>query len=135
MKIQRDELQVSYDKAVHQKDALQNDVIVYRSMLKDDGRDLEIPLEERHGRIWLDQLEKGRVPKATTDQKKVLALLESNKKQGLIPSHRLKVPLQTLKQLIQKAIEFSMEAVRSLAADQNQSKTKKSRSRDDGMSL
>lgn len=135
VKAQRDDLQVGYDKAVRQTDSLQQDVIVYRSMLKDDGRNVDIPLEERHGRIWLDQLEKGRVPRVTTDQKKIFALLESNEKQGFIPSHRLKAPLQALKQLIQKAVEFSMEAVRSFAADQKQSKTQKSRSRDDGRSL
>lgn len=132
---QRDVFQANYEATLRKSEALQQKIIVYESMLKDDGRNLTISQDERIGRIVLHHLENGREPKNLKDNEKWLAILEKNQQQGLIPSHRLNKYLEVFKAKVRKAVEVSMGFVRNKVTDQRPSKPTKSRSQDDGMSL
>lgn len=91
--------------------------IVYKSMLKDTGRELEVSSLEIKGRLVIDNVENGRLPKSEDKTKKWISVLEQNKEAGTIPLNRLESILDTLKALLEKLLNkelsFSLDGLKS----------------------
>lgn len=87
--------------------------IVFKSMLQDDDRDLNISQTEINGRIILFNLENGHEPKNREQGESWTSTLEENKRLKTIPQSRLQRGLEKLKVFIDKLLgrNFSMESV------------------------
>ncbi|MGX7395669.1 MobV family relaxase [Carnobacterium mobile] len=91
--------------------------IVYKSLLKDTGRELDVSSLEIKGRLVIDNVENGRLPKSEDKTKKWISVLEQNKEAGTIPLNRLESILDTLKALLEKLLNrelsFSLDSLKS----------------------
>lgn len=87
--------------------------IVFKSMLQDDNRDLNISQTEINGRIILFNLENGHEPKDREQGESWTSTLEENKRLKTISQSRLQRGLETLKVFIDKLLgrNFSMDSV------------------------
>lgn len=103
--------------------------IVFKSMLQDDDRNLDISQTEINGRIILFNLENGHEPKNREQGESWTSTLEENKRLKTIPQSRLQWGLETLKVFIDKLLgrNFSMDSVLHKA---RQEKSKKSKSKE-----
>jgi len=87
--------------------------IVFKSMLQDDNRDLNISQTEIDGRLILFNLENGHEPLDREQGERWSSTLEENKRLKTIPQSRLQRGLDKLKQFIEKFLVrgFSMDSV------------------------
>ena len=87
--------------------------IVFKSMLQDDNRDLNISQTEIDGRLILFNLENGQEPLDREQGERWSSTLEENKRLKTIPQSRLQRGLDKLKQFIEKFLVrgFSMDSV------------------------
>lgn len=87
--------------------------IVFKSMLQDDNRDLNISQTEIDGRLILFNLENGHEPLDRERGERWSSTLEENKRLKTIPQSRLQRGLDKLKQFIEKFLVrgFSMDSV------------------------
>lgn len=110
--------------------------IIFKSMLQDDDRDLNISQTERNGRIILFNLESGHEPDNREQAETWTSTLEENKRLKTIPQSRLQWGLDKVKQFIDKILgrDFSMESVlRKVQEDKAKEPMTKKKSR--GMEL
>lgn len=103
----------------HQKDA-----IVYKSMLQDTNRDLEISETEKKGRLILFNLENGHEPRNRQEGEQWLSILEENKKAKTIPQKRLEGFIERLKAFLDKILgkerKFSLEGLKNQSEQSQQ---------------
>lgn len=87
--------------------------VIFKSMLQDDDRDLNISQTEIDGRLILFNLEHGYEPKNREEGEKWASVLEENKRLKTIPRSRLQRGLDKLKQFIDKLLGrgFSMDSI------------------------
>lgn len=85
--------------------------------MKDTGRELDVSSLEIKGRLVIDNVENGRLPKSEDKTKKWISVLEQNKEAGTIPLNRLESILDTLKALLEKLLNrelsFSLDSLKS----------------------
>lgn len=90
--------------------------IIYKSMLQDVGRDLNISEVEKKGRLIMFNLENGYEPKNLQEGEEWLSILQENKKSGKIPEKRLEGFLGLLKafldRLLGKGQKYSLEGLK-----------------------
>lgn len=100
--------------------------IVFKSMLQDDNRDLNISQTEINGRIILFNLENGHGPKDREQGESWTSTLEENKMLKTIPQSRLQRGLEKLKVFIDKLLgrNFSMDSVLHKAQQEKLKKPK-----------
>lgn len=102
---------------------LQRNEIIYKSMLQDTNRDLNISEVEKYGRLILFNLENGHEPKNKNEAEHWFSILEENKEDQTIPIKRLEGFLERLKafldRLLGKEQKYSLEG---LKRQQEQSK-------------
>ena len=80
------------------------DAIVYKSMLQDINKDLEISDTEKKGRLILHSLENGHKPKNRKEGEQWLSILEENKEAKTIPQKRLEGFIERLKEFLDKIL-------------------------------
>ncbi|MEK4715953.1 hypothetical protein MKX62_24605, partial [Sporosarcina sp. FSL K6-5500] len=110
--------------------------IVFKSMLQDDNRDLNISQTEINGRIILFNLENGHGPKDREQGESWTSTLEENERLKTIPQSRLQRGLEKLKVFIDKLLgrNFSMDSVLHKAQQEKSKKPKsKKKSHDIGL--
>lgn len=89
--------------------------IIYKSMLKDTNRDLNITDLEKKGRLSLDSLEKGNVPANLEKAQMWESVLEENERAGTIPKNRIQGVLKGIKaHIVDKHVKESGFSVREL---------------------
>jgi len=110
--------------------------IVFKSMLQDDNRDLNISQTEINGRIILFNLESGHGPEDREQGERWTSTLEENKRLKTIPQNRLQRGLEKLKVFIDKLLgrNFSMNSVLQ-QAEKEKSKKPKSKKKSHDMGL
>lgn len=110
--------------------------IVFKSMLQDDDRDLNISQTEINGRIILFNLENGHEPKNKDQAESWTSTLEENKRLKTIPLSRLQIGFNKLKEIINKFLDLEspLNAVLRKVAREN-ARTPKSRKKSRGMEL
>ncbi|MEK4715929.1 MobV family relaxase [Sporosarcina sp. FSL K6-5500] len=110
--------------------------IIFKSMLQDDNRDLNISQTEINGRIILFNLENGHEPKNREQGESWTLTLEENKRLKTIPQSRLQRGLDKLKQFIDKLLGrgFSMDSILHRVQQEKSEKPKsKKKSHDMGL--
>lgn len=94
----------------------QRNEIIYKSMLQDTDRNLNISEVEKKGRLILYNLENGYSPKNLEEGQRWLSVLEENKKYKTIPERRLEGFLRRLKAFIDKLLgksqKYSMDGLK-----------------------
>ncbi|PEW69381.1 hypothetical protein CN448_12835 [Bacillus cereus] len=110
------------------------DAIVYKSILQDTNRHIEIGELEKKGRLVLFNLENGHEPKNQKEGQQWLSILEENKKVKTISQKRLEAFIERLKAFLDKILgkgkEFSLEGLKRKSEQLKQTrqlKTKKDR--------
>lgn len=92
-------------------------VIIYKSILKDAKIPFQISEMEKQGRLILSKVENGRMPEDEQKAKKWISVLEQNKEAGTIPLNRLESILEVLKafleKLLNKELKFSLDGLKS----------------------
>ncbi|MGR5976191.1 MobV family relaxase, partial [Bacillus paranthracis] len=101
------------------------DAIVYKSMLQDINKDLEISDTEKKGRLILHSLENGHKPKNRKEGEQWLSILEENKEAKTIPQKRLEGFIERLKEFLDKIL--GEERKYSLSGLKRQSEQSKKR--------
>ena len=116
----------------------QKNEIIYKSMLQDTDRDLNISETERKGRLIIFNLENGHDPKNRQEGQQWLSILEENSKAKTIPQKRLEGLIERLKAFIDRLLgkenKFSLDGLKNLK-EQEQIRQKpkaKKKSRDMG---
>lgn len=101
----------------------QRNEIIYKSMLQDTNRDLNISEVEKYGRLILFNLENGHEPRNKNEAEHWFSILEENKEAQTIPINRLEGFLERLKafldRLLGKERKYSLEGLKK---QQEQSK-------------
>jgi len=112
------------------------DAIVYKSILQDTNRDIQISELEKKGRLVLFNLENGHEPKKQKEGKQWLSILEENKRAKTIPQKRLEAFIERLKAFLDKILgkgkEFSLEGLKRRSEQLKQTRQPKTK-RDRGM--
>lgn len=110
--------------------------IIFKSMLQDDNRDLNISQMERNGRIILFNLESGHEPKDQAEGESWTETLEENKRLKTIPQSRLQNGLDKLKKFLDKLLgrDFTLDGILQ-RVQQDKAKKPKSRKRSNEMEL
>ncbi|WJE55492.1 MobV family relaxase (plasmid) [Bacillus cereus] len=107
------------------------DAIVYKSMLQDINRDLEISETEKKGRLILHNLENGHNPKNRKEGEQWLSILEENKKANTIPTKRLEGFIERLKAFLDKILgkerKYSLEGLKRQSEQSKQERRPKTR--------
>ncbi|MCI0768408.1 hypothetical protein LOK41_27440, partial [Bacillus sp. TL12] len=107
------------------------DAIVYKSMLQDTNRNLEISELEKNGRLVLFNLENGHEPKNRKEGEQWLSILEENKKANTIPQKRLEGFIERLKAFLDKILgkerKFSLEGLKRQSEQSKQERRPKTR--------
>lgn len=115
----------------------ENDLILAKSLLKDNGQDLVMNESERLGRLIIDSFERGLLPKDISKAQEAYSVLEENKKAGTIPLNRLERVLEVLKafidELLRREDRFSLKGLKERSESLEREKKPK-RNRDRGMS-
>lgn len=90
--------------------------IIYKSMLQDTDRDLNISQTEKKGRMVIFNLENGHGPKNLQEGEHWLSILEENSKAKTIPQKRLEGLIGRLKAFIDKLLgkenKFSLDGLK-----------------------
>nr|WP_173479874.1 MobV family relaxase [Bacillus thuringiensis] len=123
------------EKEVEQLKKHRTDAIIYKSMLQDTNRGVEISELEKKGRLVLFNLENGHEPKDQKEGKRWLSILEENKKVQTIPQKRLEACIERLKVFLDKILgksrEFSLAGLKRLSEQSKQERQpKKKRDRE-----
>ncbi|WP_257208249.1 MobV family relaxase [Bacillus thuringiensis] len=90
------------EKEVDKLKKYRTDAIVYKSILQDTNRHIEIGELEKKGRLVLFNLENGHEPKNQKEGQQWLSILEENKKAKIIPQKRLEAFIERLKAFLDK---------------------------------
>ncbi|RVU63628.1 hypothetical protein BM74_13980 [Bacillus thuringiensis] len=90
------------EKEVNQLKEHRIDAIIYKSMLQDINRDVEISETEKKERLILHNLENGYKPKNRQEGEQWLSILEENKKANTIPQKHLDGFIERLKAFLDK---------------------------------
>lgn len=105
------------------------DAIVYKSMLQDINRNLEISETEKKGRLILHNLENGHKPKNREEGEQWLSILEENKEANTIPKKRLEGFIERLKAFLNKILgkerKYSLEGLKRQSEQSKQRKQPK----------
>ena len=124
------------EKEVDQLKKHRTDAIIYKSMLQDTNRGVEISELEKKGRLVLFNLENGHEPENQKEGERWLSILEENKKAKTIPQKRLEAFIERLKVFLDKILgksrEFSLEALKRQSERLKQTRQPKTK-RDRGM--
>lgn len=100
------------------------DAIVYKSILQDTNRHIEISELEKKGRLILFNLENGQEPEDQKEGERWLFILEKNKEAQTIPHRRLEGFIERLKvfldKILEKSREFSLEGLKRLSEQSKQ---------------
>ncbi|MEK4678275.1 MULTISPECIES: MobV family relaxase [Bacillus] len=124
------------EKEVDQLKKHRTDAIVYKSILQDTNRHIQISELEKKGRLVLFNLENGHEPKNQKEGENWLSILEENKKAQTIPQKRLEAFIERLKAFLDKILgkgkEFSLEGLKRLS-EQLKQKSEPKTKRDRGM--
>nr|WP_180544679.1 MobV family relaxase [Bacillus thuringiensis] len=124
------------EKEVDQLKKHRTDAIVYKSILQDTNRQIEISELEKKGRLVLFNLENGHEPKNQKEGEQWLSILEENKKAKTIPQKRLEAFIERLKifldKILRKGREFSLEGLKRKSEQLKQTRQPKTK-RDRGM--
>lgn len=106
--------------------------IIYKSMLQDTDRDLNISRTERNGRLILFNLENGHEPNNREEGEKWTSILEENKKMRTIPRNRLQNGLDKLKKFVERLLDkdFSLDGLlHRVRKDQEKKQERKPKSK------
>lgn len=119
------ELQFSLlEKEVDELKKHRTDAIVYKSILEDINRHIQISELEKKGRLVLFNLENGHEPKNQKEGEQWLSILEENKEAQTIPYRRLEGFIERLKvfldKILEKSREFSLEGLKRLSEQSKQ---------------
>jgi Plasmid recombination enzyme len=124
------------EKEVDQLKKHRTEAIIYKSMLQDTNRGVEISELEKKGRLVLFNLENGHEPEDQKEGERWLSILEENKKAKTIPQKRLEAFIERLKVFLDKILgksrEFSLEGLKRLSEQSKQERQPKKK-RDRGM--
>ncbi|MBG0970665.1 MobV family relaxase [Bacillus sp. SRB3LM] len=122
------------EKEVDKLKKYRTNAIVYKSILQDTNRHIEIGELEKKGRLVLFNLENGHEPKNQKEGQQWLSILEENKKAKTISQKRLEAFIERLKAFLDKILgkekEFSLEGLKRKSEQLKQTrqlKTKKDR--------
>lgn len=111
------ELEKELEAKTEKLDKIQRKEIIYKSMLQDTGRDLDISVLEEKGRLIMFNLENGHEPENAQEGSRWLSILEDNKKAKTIPINRLEGFLSVLKafldRLTSKVSQYSLEGLKN----------------------
>lgn len=122
---------------VEKLEKAENELILAKSLLKDNGQDLMMNESEQLGRLIIDSFERGLFPKDFSKAQEAYSVLEENKKAGTIPVHRLERILEVLKAFIDEFLgredRFSLNGLKERQKGLDREETPK-RNRDRGMS-
>lgn len=118
-------------KEVDQLKEHRENAIIYKSMLQDINRDVEISETEKKGRLILHNLENGYKPKNRQEGEQWLSILEENKKANTIPQKRLDGFIERLKAFLDKILgkerKYSLEGLKRQSKQSKQEKRPKAR--------
>ncbi|MEN6662340.1 MobV family relaxase [Bacillus sp. GL1(2024)] len=118
-------------KEVDQLKEHRENAIIYKSMLQDINRDVEISETEKKGRLILHNLENGYKPKNRQEGEQWLSILEENKKANTIPQKRLDGFIERLKAFLDKILgkerKYSLEGLKCQSKQSKQEKRPKAR--------
>ncbi|PEJ95415.1 hypothetical protein COL52_03130 [Bacillus toyonensis] len=107
------------------------DAIVYKSILQDTNRYIEISELEKKGRLVLFNLENGHEPKNQKEGEQWLSILEENKKAKTIPQKRLEAFIERLKvfldKILRKGRELSLEGLKRKSEQLKQTRQPKTK--------
>ncbi|MGE6618776.1 MobV family relaxase [Bacillus mycoides] len=124
------------EKEVDQLKKHRTDAIIYKSMLQDTNRGVEISELEKKGRLVLFNLENGHEPEDQKEGERWLSILEESKKAKTIPQKRLEAFIERLKVFLDKVLgkskEFSLAGLKRLSEKSEQGRQPKKK-RDRGM--
>ncbi|MGK8430781.1 MobV family relaxase [Bacillus cereus] len=124
------------EKEIDQLKKHRTDAIVYKSMLEDTNREVDISELEKKGRLILFNLENGQEPEDQKEGERWLFILEKNKEAQTIPHRRLEGFIERLKvfldKILEKSREFSLEGLKRLSEQSKQERQPKKK-RDRGM--
>lgn len=111
------ELEKQLEGKTEKLDKVQRKEIVYKSMLQDTDRDLNISELEEKGRLIMFNLENGHNPKNVEEGSQWLSILEENRKAKTIPVNRLEDFLERLRAFLDKTLgkvsQFSLEGLKN----------------------
>ncbi|MEK4678280.1 MobV family relaxase [Bacillus sp. FSL K6-2944] len=112
------------EKEVEQLKKHRTDAIVYKSMLEDTNREVDISELEKKGRLILFNLENGQEPENQKEGERWLSILEENEKAQTIPRRRLEGFIERLKVFLDKILgksrEFSLGGLKRLSEQSKQ---------------
>ena len=110
--------------------------MIFKSMLQDDDRDLNISQTERNGRIVLFNLESGHEPDNREQAETWTSTLEENKRLKTIPQSRLQSGLDKLKKFLDKLLgrDFTLDGILQ-RVQQEKSEKPKTKKKTRGMEL
>lgn len=115
--VEAKEYGANLEQSVSLSKRLNENQIVYKSMLKDTNRDIDIGRVEKAGRIIIDKIENNKMPKDVVMAEKWLGILEENKRAETIPLNRIESILDRIKDFIDRLLgrqnQFSLEGVKS----------------------
>lgn len=118
-------------KEVDQLKEHRENAIIYKSMLQDINRDVEISETEKKGRLILHNLENGYKPKNRQEGEQWLSILEENKKANTIPKKRLEGFIERLKMFLDKILgkerKYSLEGLKRQSEQSKQTRRPKTR--------
>lgn len=134
------ELEKELEGKTEKLDKIQRKEIIYKSMLQDTDRDLDISVLEEKGRLIMFNLENGHNPKNGQEGEEWLSVLLENKKARTIPENRLEGFLEHLRAFLDKMLgkvnQFSLEGLKNKDKEiKRESKMKKNKSRSYDMEL
>lgn len=111
------EYEVLLEKTLSAGKKFRENQIIYKSMLKDTNRDLEISPLEKRGRIIIDKIENNKIPEDSDTLKKWVLVLEENKQSETIPLNRIDSAINTLREFLQQIVDkvktFSIDGLKS----------------------
>ncbi|WP_240671876.1 hypothetical protein [Bacillus thuringiensis] len=97
------------EKEVGELKKYRTDAIVYKSILQDTNKQIEISELEKKGRVILFNLENRHEPKNQKEGEQWLSILEKNNKAQTIPQKRLEACIELLKVFLDKILGKSRE--------------------------
>ena len=101
---------------VEKLEKAENDLILAKSLLKDNRQDLMMNESERLGRFIIDSFERGLFPKDFSKAQEAYSVLEENKKAGTIAVDCLERILEVLKAFIDEFLSredrFSLKGLK-----------------------
>ncbi|AZJ24831.1 hypothetical protein CT694_36030 (plasmid) [Bacillus wiedmannii bv. thuringiensis] len=118
------------EKEVDQLKKHRTDAIVYKSILQDTNKHIQISELEKKGRLVLFNLENGHKPKNQKEGEQWLSILEENKKEKTISQKRLEAFIERLKVFLDKILkgkEFSLEGLKRRSEQLKQTRQPKTK--------